>query len=267
MIVFYTDLDGTLLDAENYDYRAASSALEELNRREIPVVFCTSKTRSEVEMWRKAVGNTHPYIVENGGAVVVPEGYFPFPVENNVIELGVPHAQVLAGLKRAARKSWCKIRGFSDMTPDEVAERCGLTLQEALLASRREYDEPFEILEPARTGDLLRAIEEEELQWTRGDVWYHVAGGGGKARAVQALNALYRRIEDPLVSVGLGDGLNDAEFLRVVDSPWIVRSRFAVQLKRLVPNAGVTRQAGPEGWNEAVWEELRDIRAPVSGAL
>ena len=43
-------------------------------------MLVTSKTRSEVEPVRRALGNHDPFIVENGGAAFLPAGSFPFPV-------------------------------------------------------------------------------------------------------------------------------------------------------------------------------------------
>ena len=42
----------------------------------IPVIPATSKTRAEMLAWREQAKNRHPLIVENGAAVVIPEGYF-----------------------------------------------------------------------------------------------------------------------------------------------------------------------------------------------
>lgn len=273
MLVLYTDLDGTLLERETHAYRAAAPALDELKRLDVPVVFSTSKTRAEVDVWRRVLGNTHPFIVENGGAVFIPEEYFPLPETwvsrggYRVIELGAPHAEVLAALRRAASESHCPVRGFADMHFEEISRRCGLSLEEARAASAREYDEPFEIREPARTGELLRAIEALGMRWTRGDQWYHITGGSsGKDHAVKALTALYGRAYGSVVSIGLGDGLNDARFLRAVDASWIVRSPFSAPLKRLVPQGTVTHGVGPEGWNEAVWEALRQFSGAIGSS-
>ena len=80
MDVIFTDLDGTLLDRETYTWEAARPALDRVKRQGIPWVLVTSKTRGEVEFWRRCLGNEHPFIVENGGAVFVPAGYFPFAI-------------------------------------------------------------------------------------------------------------------------------------------------------------------------------------------
>jgi mannosyl-3-phosphoglycerate phosphatase len=51
--------------------QAARSALTRLNRRKVPWVIVTSKTRAEVEVLQKRLGNEHPFFVENGGAAFV----------------------------------------------------------------------------------------------------------------------------------------------------------------------------------------------------
>jgi predicted mannosyl-3-phosphoglycerate phosphatase (HAD superfamily) len=60
------------------------------------------------------------------------------------------------------------------------------------------------------------------------------------------------------MSIGLGDGLNDAPLLEVVDHPIIVRSPSVATLQSLLPHAPVTLLEGPEGWNEAILGLLRD---------
>ena len=84
MDVVFTDLDGTLLDHSTYSFAEAQPALALLKSKNVPLIFCTSKTRSEVEYWRGLLGNNHPFIVENGGAAFVPENYFNFPIPASV---------------------------------------------------------------------------------------------------------------------------------------------------------------------------------------
>jgi predicted mannosyl-3-phosphoglycerate phosphatase (HAD superfamily) len=79
-----TDLDGTFLDEEDYSFRESLPALRAAEERGIPVVFCSSKTRAEIEHLRKAAKVTDPFIVENGGAIFVPEGYFPITTEESM---------------------------------------------------------------------------------------------------------------------------------------------------------------------------------------
>jgi len=266
-LLVVSDLDGTLLDHTTYAFDAARPALDRLRDARVPLVLCTSKTRAEVEPIRTALDNAHPFIVENGGGVCVPIGYFPFEIEGAerrgdcvVVPLGAPYTELTRALARASRATGVGVRGFADMTDDEVAVETGLTVQEARLARQREFDEPFVVLEPARAPELLAAIEREGKRWTTGGRFHHITGANDKAAAVRLLVALYRRQLGDVRTVGLGDAPNDAAFLNAVDVPVLIASPHVDRLRALVPGGRVTTLEGPAGWTAAVSAVLDEGR-------
>jgi mannosyl-3-phosphoglycerate phosphatase len=137
------------------------------------------------------------------------------------------------------------------MTDLQVAEAARLTHEQARRAKQREYDEPFEILDPARAGALLEAIEREGMNSTEGGRFHHIVGGSDKVNAVGLLTDLYERALGPIITIGFGDSPNDAGFLTAVDVPVLVDSPRVERLRALVPRGRVTRSPGPRGWNEA----------------
>lgn len=260
MIVLFTDLDGTLLDHSTYSSDRAREALRRIGELDIPLVFCTSKTRAEVAYWRSRLGNRHPFIVENGGALYIPDGYFPTDSrlqihrdKYGVFEFGTRYDDLVDTLRQASQETGCAILGFSDLNADEVSRRYGLPREQARLAKIREYDEPFEILDPP--GDeLLAAIQRRGKHWTRGGRLHHITGHRGKAEGVSLLTSQYHRMFGDLVTAGFGDGMNDLDFLSRVDVPVVIRSETAYKLAAALPLARVTTLPGPEGWNQAVLE-------------
>lgn len=191
--VVITDLDGCLLDARTYSWEAHREALEELRRRGIPVVFCSSKTRAEMEALRRETGNEDPFIVESGGAVVL---------ASRTIVLGTPYGEILQGFDRL--KAHVAARGFSDMTPEEIARECGLSLEQARLAKQREYDEPFTC-----AADPIPHVVALGLRCSRGVRFWHLHGNTDKGRAVRML---LREI-GPARAVGIGDSMLDLHLL------------------------------------------------------
>ena len=261
MLVLITDLDGTLLD-ESYSFEKALPALRELRDRRIPLVFCTSKSSAEVEAIRLELDNTHPFIVENGGALCIPESHFPLPINAAkrrdgyaVIEFGSPYPEIVESLRTAAEESDCLVRGFSQMTVEEVSEMCKMPINAALKAKQREYDEPFQIL----SGDsrrLFDSILKQKRRWTRGNRFYHILGANDKGHCVILLRHFYERIYPSVVFVGVGDGLNDAGFLNLVDIPLLLESDEIGELRRAVPN-GRLCAGGPRGWNNSVLDVIQ----------
>jgi mannosyl-3-phosphoglycerate phosphatase len=262
--VIYTDLDGTLLDHETYSWKPAEPALREARKSGVPVVFCTSKTRAETEVCRKKLGNRHPFIVENGEAIFIPKGYFRELPENcskrgvySVKELGRPYKEIRAAL-RDMKKHKIRVRGFGDMDAREVSRLTGLSVPEARLARKREYDEAFILEEPKQELMLLDYIRKGNLQWTRGGRFFHLMSGGGKGIAVKALSDIYNtEAGKPVVSAGIGDSPNDLDMLRAVHIGFLVRNSEGRYASRSGSFIRIDRK-GPEGWNEAVLRFLKE---------
>ena len=64
-VVIYSDLDGTLLDYDSYSFKASAEALDLIRSKNIPLILCTSKTRKEIELYRRQLNNDYPFISEN----------------------------------------------------------------------------------------------------------------------------------------------------------------------------------------------------------
>jgi mannosyl-3-phosphoglycerate phosphatase len=262
MLLFITDLDGTLLDAK-YSYEAARPALKLLSDLQIPLVLCTSKTRAEVEVCRSQLGNHHPFIVENGGALYTPQRYFSLTINSAayrdgyaVIEFGDPYHELVQSLMQASAESGCPVRGFHQMSVEEISKRCNMSPLVARLAKQREYDEPFEILSGDDTR-LTEAIVHQKKRWTRGGSFYHILGANDKAHCVNLLIHFYKRFFKNVVTIGLGDGLNDIGFLSLVDIPILLESPAIADLKKAVPQGRHSPAPGPQGWNAAVLEVIQ----------
>jgi len=179
-IVIITDLDGTLLHPKTYSFQKAAPALELIKERGIPLVLCSSKTRAEIEVWRDRLGSRHPFISENGGGIYIPAGYFPFHGSGDqqggyeVIALALPYEEIRKRFVELRDRLETAVRGFGDMTIEEVADLTGLTLEEARLAKQRDFEEPF-IFSGEPDERFLREIEGEKLRWTQGR-FFHIMG-------------------------------------------------------------------------------------------
>lgn len=263
-LVIVTDLDGTLLDHNTYAAEPAMRALGRAQRMGVPVVLCSSKTRAEIESIRRRLDIVDPFIPENGGAVVAPEGYFVPPPPRSIVsqgrvtlELGRPYEEVVAVLKGVAAAEHLTVIGFSDMTVSEVAADCGLPLLDAQLAKMRHYDEPFKLVgaDDIARGRFVRALRRRGVRVVSGGRYDHAMGDIDKGRAVGVLRGLFTGMGGHVVMIGLGDGMNDLPMLRAVDHPVIVRNDLGgatSELARNVTAASVTRASGPAGWAEAV---------------
>jgi mannosyl-3-phosphoglycerate phosphatase len=256
----FTDLDGTLLDSFSYSYDQALKAIDLLHKKEIPIVFCSNKTKAEQEAYREELNIRDPFIVENGGAVFIPKDYFPFTFNHHktsqdylVIELGIPNQKVRAILKKIEKEVNCHIKGFGDMNVEEIAQETGLNLRFAALAKQRQYDETFKIeATPEKIKLALDKIEKAGLTYTYGGRYYNAMGGGDKGKATRTLIELYRRKLGEIETIGIGDNQNDIPMLEVVDIPVLVQKPDHSWEEIDLPNAYKVKGIGPEGWSRAI---------------
>ena len=271
--VVYSDLDGCLLDPERYDFEAARPALEILKRRGIPLVLCSSKTQAEVEFHRELLGLATPFIVENGGCILIPEQYFPFPHAFSrtagpyrVVEFGVSYARLTESLPEIRRVTRFRLRGFAEMTPGEISSVTGLDARAARRAKTRQYDEPFMADLSAAEEEQLRAeAERRGLTLTRGGRFYHLTGRNTKGLAVDFLTRLYRLQWRALVTVGIGDGPNDLSMLEHVDLPVVIPQELSGMDPALEGRNWMTAPAqGPAGWRAVLEAVVAGDRAASS---
>jgi len=267
--ILFADMDGTILDKETYAPGPALAALRACRDAGVPVVLNSSKTRAEMEVYVKRfpILSGTPFIVENGGGI-----FFPYDRWNEIsgaekkgdywrVTLGADREQILEVLRSSANRLGLAFRPFSEMKPEEIAQRTGLSVEQARLAANREFDEPFwlEQEEPLAIEALGREVRQSGMKLTRGGRCHHVHGAADKGTAARYVQDVYRRAGEGLRSAGVGDAANDLPLFRVVDVPYLVR-RWDGTYDPEIPRDGVLRfveGAGPDGFAEAAYDFLQ----------
>lgn len=267
----FTDLDGTLLNHDDYGYDAALPMLTWLKNHQIPVIAVTSKTRVEVEDLLKTLAFHEPFVVENGSGVFIPCTDERFDqseithISQQVWEhhhrlcLGCTYDQARTGLRTLSKTLNKPLKGFGDMGVAELAALTGLGSQAVRQAQAREFTEPFVNpgLDPIH---LEQHVAEIGFQVLVGDRFCHLIGlGAGKGKAVQLLVQCYqaKHPQIPIITVGLGNSPNDLAMLEVVDIPIVIPGAKG-------PHPGLAHQGwqiapapGSRGWAMAL-SQVRD---------
>jgi len=269
-ILIYTDLDGTLLDHHTYSFQKALPALGQIKRRNIPLILCSSKTKGEIEEYQKKLRIKHPFISENGGAIFIPKGYFNKPEKNLktkgrhlVLELGTPYKELRRKLFEVSHKFAVRVVGFGDLKIKQLASMFNLPYKEAKSAKKRGYDEPFyfqDEIEPKQIRALEREFNKSGLNLTKGGRFFHLLGQNDKGKAVRLLTRMYKRNwNTDLLTVGIGDSLNDLPMLKAVDVPILIKQKDNVYDKEILKRLKVqkARGIGSSGWNRAVLELVK----------
>ncbi len=258
--IIFTDLDGTLLDYRDYSSSRVAPLVSKLKDGGVVIVFCSSKTRAEQEVYLSRLAINTPFIVENGGAIYISQDYFAFSYEYHrldggyhIIELGLPYNEIRRRLDEVRQRNSLSFKGFGDMDTAEVANLAGLDMASARLAQQREYNETLNL-----TGSekeirfILSKIEKAGLEWIKGTRFYSAAYGSNKGKAVRILMELFRRKLGRIKTIGIGDSFNDMPMLAEVDTAVLVQKPGGywenMELSSLYKVEGV----GPEGWVKAI---------------
>lgn len=264
--LIFTDLDGTLLNTETYDYGAALPMLQRLKAAAIPVIPVTSKTRAEVATLMEQLGLGEPFIVENGSAVFIPLSYDRIDLPEGedidgyrVLQLGCNYVTARAGLKALAQFVGRPLKGFGDWSVEQVEQMTGLPHADASQAKTREFTEPFMTPKNIPTDTLAASAAELGFRVLLGGRFSHLIGAAaGKGVAIAALQQLYQAKTDaPLTTVGLGNGLNDIDMLEQVDHPIVIPEADGPHPQLADRGWTIAPAPAPEGWAQAL-EQILD---------
>ncbi|MEO0442551.1 MAG: HAD-IIB family hydrolase [Pseudomonadota bacterium] len=256
-----TDLDGTLLDHHSYSFSPAKQTLEKLRQLRIPVIINSSKTTREIQALRIALNNQHPFIVENGSAVLIPQDYFLEPPQNSKpwekyweVILGRPRAEILNALEKLPDSLRACFTHYHSMSIAELVKATGLSPKEAEQSADRYYTEPLQWLgtkEQKQT--LYNALNKQGIHYTEGGRFIHVMGHTNKGSATTWLAELYRKqYKQKMKIVSLGDGSNDVDMLKAADIAVVIRSPVNQAPQFDHPCKIISDGYGPQGWAEAI---------------
>ncbi|HQV31970.1 MAG TPA: HAD-IIB family hydrolase [Calditrichia bacterium] len=250
-LLVFSDLDGTLLDHHTYSFQPALPAINRLRQLNIPLILCSSKTRSEMLEIRTRLDNHHPFVSENGGAIYTDAG------EETL--LGKSYREIVAVLEEIRSRDGFRFRGFCDLGEHGVREKTGLPPARVRLAMDRHCSEPIEWQDTeARLEQFQQTLREEKLQVVRGGRFLHVMGFFDKGKALALLRDRYvARNGNPVKTCALGDAPNDAQMLAAADYPIVIAHQTGYRLQPENPGRYYfSRASGPQGWAEAIFQLL-----------
>ncbi len=262
MIVF-SDLDGTILSAVDYDPGPALPAVKFAISRGMDFVIVSSKTKAEIEDLQQQFGWNFGFIIENGGAIYLPKSrykthtlsgfiddaeYIKFEFDSNFDEM-------CATLDEIGEQLNLNMIAFHNLDISELADLTGLSHNRAELMRKRQYDEPFIIAgdNQEKIRRLIEMIEEKGYRHTRGGRFHHMTIKCDKGMAVNRVIQLLKSNNRNFESAAIGDAANDLPMFQQVDFPFLVRkpdSSFVQQA--LHPGITITAGIGPHGFAEAI---------------
>lgn len=257
--VIFTDIDGTILDNTG-GYGETPKLIRSLIKSSVPVILCSAKTLAEQNRVRKQIGLADPFIIENGGAIIIEKDYFNhsyilgnYPVKERdddyIVELGKPATKIRELLNDIRKNFNINFRGVADISIQELSSITNLSAEHAKEMAHREYGETILQIEKKDLDRLTRIAREMDLSLIHGGRFFDVTMGNDKGKAVEILVNLFKKKYDHNVTFfGIGDSENDASMLGHMDFPLLVQKQDGswsnVKVNRIIRVPGI----GPKGW-------------------
>lgn len=258
----FTDLDGTLLDHDTYEFEQAMPAIERLKDEGVPLIFNSSKAFAEMQELMAAIGlGPSPTIAENGAGVFLPKAQFERSSAGWLdrgdywLVTQSESRQHWLDLIHAFPRDELSIQTFDALGAQGVAELTGLSVPAARLACQREFSEPTSLQGSAQAiAAFVDFIKSHGGQVQQGGRFNTVSGDCDKGRSMRWLADVIAQTEGCQVNtLALGDAPNDLSMLNTADTAVWIRSAHR-SIPAAVSNGGfvVTTRPGPQAWCDAV---------------
>lgn len=295
--VVFTDIDGTLVDINTAEYGKETDKLIRLiKERNIPLILTSAKTRLEQNKIREDLGISDPFIVENGGAIVIPKGYFPdyalrdikYPLRETqetkneardvnheiVVELGKPADYIRAKLSDIRKKYSINFRGVADISVEKLSNLALISREQAKRMAQRNYGETILQIQSEDIARFIKYVQEDGMKVIHGGRFFDVTVGTDKGIAVGILKKLFKdKFHNNVKFFGIGDSTNDIPMLNLMDIPILVQRQDSswvddgeIKMKNAVDSSHISSNKlikiegiGPNGWENAIHKIILEL--------
>lgn len=259
--VIFTDIDGTLLDSYFPDLIRAKKLVEKTLQNGIHLILCSSKTELEQDLIRSNIQLKEPFIVENGGAAIIPLGYFKKSKFNHskkfqnkyIIETGGSSSKIRSLLKKIRTKHKINFKGTSDLSIAELSKITKLSEDYAKRMIKRKYSETIVQINSKDMPNFVINVEELGLKVIPGGQYFDITLGNDKGTAAKILMDIFRKeYENNVIFFGIGDSKNDESMLSLMNLPILVQKSDTSWQNLRIDNLQKVNGIGTKGWEVAL---------------
>ena len=251
-ILIFTDLDGSLLHRDTFKFEEIKNYINHLLSKGIFIIPNTSKTEKEIIEFNNELGSSLPFISENGAAI---KGL-------DLLNSNLPKELILSKEKSNL------IKIFEKSVPIDMQKKCkwlsnmdkkkqgvifGLEDYKLEMALDRKYTIPF-IFDGNKNEkkELSRIIKKKGLALQEGGRVINLTDKVSKAKALQVFVRFFKKNNENIKIIAVGDNYNDLDMLKISDFPCLVfNDKFTLD-EIPINNLIITNKPSPEGWADVI---------------
>ena len=221
-VVIFTDLDGSLLHRDTFEFDSIKNYIKSLLDKGVIIIPNSSKTEKEIEKFNEELGVKLPYISENGSSI---HGL-------NLITSNFPDKLILSREKEELLKI------FENKVPEKLKEKCfqiskmskkeqeivfgqkDVKLKDAL---NRKYTLPFLFNgNKNEKNKLSKVLNSNSLTLQEGGRVLNLCDNINKVKSMNRVIKILKKTEDKIKTIAVGDNYNDLDMLKSCDIPCLV---------------------------------------------
>ncbi len=263
--MLFTALENCLLDPRTDSCSAAEDVIAELERRHIPWVIFSGRTRAQLDPLRRKLGHRHPFVTENGGGLFLPQDYFNIAVEGSrraggyqMVAMGAPYVDTCAALDEIAGEAGIEVASLAQMKLQETAQNLGIPIDEAHRARQRDFEELFFIAGASEkeTAAFVELARERGFNAQAGEPLWRFSSVPDAGRAARQLVKLYRAAapRERFQIVGIGSADSDLGMLAATNKQYMLENPGKNRRQKEEENSAQIENAGAGG--AANWAKL-----------
>ena len=252
IVVIFTDLDGSLLHRDTFQFDTIKDYIKSLVSKGVIIIPNSSKTEKEIEKFNEELGINLPYISENGSSI---HGL-------NLITSNFPDKLVLSRDKEELLKI------YENKVPEKLKEKCfqiskmskkekenilGQKDEKLKDALNRKYTLPFLFKgDKNEKNRLLKILNSNSLTLQEGGRVYNLCDNINKVKSMNRVIKILKKTEDKIKTIAVGDNFNDLDMLRNCDIPCLVfNDQFKLDQIN-INNLIFSNKPSPEGWADVI---------------
>ena len=269
-ILIFTDLDGSLLNHNNFEFREIKNFILNCIKNGIKIIPNTSKTKSEIEVFLDQLGQNLPFVVENGAAIHnLDLVHRKLRFKNNSLVFSRSVNEILELFEKRIPIELKKRCSFlKDMSSIEQMKILGLNKKYLPFALNREYSMPL-VFDGSKelVNKFTVLLKKIGMKLHEGGRIYNICDDCSKGKAMTTLiEKLKNDFNFKSYTIVIGDSPNDISMLNVSDQPCIIPLPNRNNLCNLKDqNIIRATQSAPQGWEEVVRASLKKINFELEG--
>ena len=269
-ILIFTDLDGSLLDHDNFEFQDIKDFILKCLDKGIKIIPNSSKTKIEIELFFNQLGKELPYISENGAAVHNLDLLNAnLKLKDNSIILSRSIKEILEIFKTKVPLEFREKCNFiEDMTKDKQMQTLGLNHKYLPFALNRDYSLPL-IFNGSQK--LIREfslfLKSLGLKLHEGGRVFNICDDCSKGFAMKSVvKKLRTELKSNPYTIVVGDSPNDISMLKQSDQPCIIPlpnkdNLIDLEMKNIIR----AKKYAPKGWEEVIKSSLKKININFVG--